>query len=310
MVRDVYYPSCGIGQLHVCRWEPERQPCGVVQIVHGIAEYVERYDAFARYLNALGYLVVAEDHMGHGKSIGKNGIKGYFHGGWFAATEDTYQLLKDTHREFPNIPYFLFGHSMGSFMVRTILVDHPDSPITGCIICGTGWIPETVLKAGLAACKAVCLLKGETSVSAGLQSLVFSGYNQKVDHPRTPYDWISRDNAVVDAYVADPMCGFTVTAGLLRDMLTGICYIQDNQNLGRMKTSLPVHFIAGGNDPVGQYGKGVRKVQKEFELCCMERLSCKIYPLCRHEILNELNRQEVFEDVGNWLENVRKKYVL
>ena len=156
MMRDIYYSSCGIGQIHACSWEPDGKPLGVVQIVHGIAEYAQRYDAFARYLNTQGYLVVAEDHMGHGKSA-DSGIKGYFHGGWFAAVEDTYQLLKDTRKEFPAIPYYLFGHSMGSFMTRTLLAEHPESTLSGCILSGTGWIAQPVLQTGLAVCKAVCV---------------------------------------------------------------------------------------------------------------------------------------------------------
>lgn len=304
MLRDSYYPSCGIGQIHVCRWEPEEQPCGVVQIVHGISEYAQRYDAVARYLNSLGYLVVAEDHMGHGESVLEGGIKGYFHGGWFSVVEDTYQLLKDTRKEFPDLPYFLFGHSMGSFIARTILIEHPEAAITGCIICGTGWIDNVVLKAGLLACKTVCTLKGETAVSNALQSLVFAGYDRKIEHPRTAYDWLSRDDAVVDAYMADPLCGFTVTAGLLRDMLTGISYIQVDRNLVRMNKSLPILFIAGGDDPVGQYGKGVLKAKEEFERSGMEQVSCKIYPLCRHEIHNEINKQEVLEDLAKWLDEI------
>lgn len=301
MVRDAYFPSCGIGQIHICRWEPEGQIRGVVQIVHGIAEYAERYDAFARYLNSLGYLVVAEDHMGHGKSVNDGGTKGYFHGGWFSAVEDTYQLLKDTRKEFPDVPYFLFGHSMGSFITRTILIDHPEASITGCIICGTGWIPGAVLKSGLLACKTFCLLRGDTTCSKSLQSLVFAGYNNKVEHPRTGYDWLSRDDSVVDAYLADPMCGFIVTAGLLRDMLTGISYIQNKQNILRMNKNLPVYFIAGGDDPVGQYGNGVLQAKAEFEKSGMTKVDCKIYPLCRHEIHNEINKEEVFEDLGSWL---------
>ena len=140
-----YYPSQGRGQLHGCRWLPDGEVRGIVQIVHGIAEYVERYDEFARYLNGLGYLVVAEDHMGHGGSVGESETKGYFHGGWFTAVADTYRLLETTHQAYPEVPYVLFGHSMGSFMTRTILEKYPDSGISACVICGTGWQPQALL---------------------------------------------------------------------------------------------------------------------------------------------------------------------
>lgn len=304
MREDFYFDSCGIGSIHACRWAPEAAPKAVVQIVHGIAEYVERYDAFAEYLTKQGYLVVAEDHMGHGKSIGKNGTQGYFVGGWFAAVEDSCRLMRRTKVEYPNIPYVLFGHSMGSFMVRTILTQYPDVDADAAVICGTGWIQEAALSIGIAACRMVCRLKGEKTPSEKLQGIVFGGYNRKVEHPRTPYDWINRDGKCVDAYVADPLCGFTASAGLLRDMMQGIAHIQRQENLQRMRKNLPVRFIAGGDDPVGHYGKGVRRAAKAFEDTGMTDVSVRIYPLCRHEILNEINKEEIYEDVTHWLQRV------
>ena len=307
MYKDGFYPSGGTGQIHYGCWEPEGQPKAVVQIVHGIAEHIQRYDAFARYLNFLGCLVVAEDHMGHGQSVGETGIQGYFYGGWFQAVEDTYQLLVQTRNAFADIPYILFGHSMGSFMARTILEVHPDSGISACIICGTGWMPEAVLKAGIVMCKGVCKLYGETKPNAALQSVVFGSYNRRIEHPRTAYDWLTRDAKIVDAYIADPMCGFTVTAGLLRDMLTGILYIQNAKNLEKMEKFLPVHFIAGGDDPVGNYSSGVLKAAEAFKQVGLQDISCRIYPLCRHEILNEINKQEIYEDIGQWIQGIIAK---
>ncbi len=300
MRTDHYFDSCGKGKIHYCRWTPEGEIKAVVQILHGIAEYVERYDHFARYLNSLGILVVAEDHMGHGKSIGET-AQGYFTGGWFAAVEDSYKLLTMTRAEYPNVPYIVFGHSMGSFMTRTLIAKYPDSGIAGAIICGTGWMPAAVLQAGKLAANLVCRSKGEQVPDRKLNDLIFSGYNNKVEHPRTTHDWLSRDNRIVDAYVADPLCGFVPTAGLLRDMLTGILHIQKKQTLHAMNKSLPVCFIAGGDDPVGSYGKGVYQAAQAFRDAGMTDVSCRVYPLCRHEILNELNKTEIYEDVSQWL---------
>ena len=299
MRSDFYYGSKGTGTIHGCRWTPEQPPVAVVQIIHGIAEYVERYDDFARYLNRLGFLVVAEDHMGHGKSINGEGIQGYFHGGWFTAVEDSYQLLQDTRKEFPDLPYVLFGHSMGSFMTRTILEKYPDSGISAAVICGTGWQPKAVLNTGIGVCRMVCKQQGEKKPSKILEKLVFSNYNKKVEHPRTPYDWLTRDSGIVDRYLADPFCGFTPTGGLMRELLTGIRYEQEN--LSAMKKDLPVLFIAGGDDPVGNYGKGVLRSAEAFRKAGMLDVSCKIYPLGRHEILNEINWEEVYQDISSWL---------
>ena len=301
MRTDVYYESCGVGHIRAGIWAPAGEPVAVVQILHGIAEHIERYENFARYLNQHGILVVAADHMGHGKSIGSNGIQGYFHGGWFSAVEDACQLLNTTKKQYPDLPYILFGHSMGSFMARTILARHPDSEITGAVICGTGWQSSLLLNAAIPMCNHICKKGGEQDPSPMLQKLMFGSYNKKVEHVRTDNDWLTRDSRVVDAYNADPLCGFPATAGLYRDMLTGIRYIQKEQSLQAMKKELPVLFVAGGDDPVGGYGVGVQQTVQKFKAVGMKDVTCKLYALCRHEILNEINKDEIFEDILNWI---------
>lgn len=301
MRSDFYYASCGKGMIHACRWEPLTEPRGIFQIVHGIAEHVERYDAFAQFLNTLGFIVVAEDHMGHGKTIGTEGTQGYFCGGWFNAVEDSYQLLKDTMAEHPDLPYILFGHSMGSFMARTILAKYPDCGIHAAIICGTGWQPAALLRVALPICALECKRNGETNPSAMLQNLIFGGYNKRVEHQRTSFDWLTRDDRIVDAYIADPLSGFDASAGLLRDMLKGISFVQARDRLQAMNKKLPVLFIAGGDDPVGGYGTGVQKTAEAFRNAGMQNVDVQIYPLCRHEILNEINRDEVYSAIAAWV---------
>ena len=294
-------PSNGIGQLHCCRWMPEGEPKAVLQIVHGIAEYIERYDDFAGFLNGLGYVVVAEDHMGHGQTVGTEGTQGYFEGGWFTAVSDSYALLRKTKAEYPQIPYVLFGHSMGSFMARTILEVYPDSGIAAAVICGTGWQPRAILPGAIGICQLACKKVGEKNPSDTLQNMVFGGYNKRVEHSRTAFDWLTRDAKVVDAYIAHPSCGFTATTGLLRDLLTGIRFIEQKQNLAKMNKDLPVLFIAGSDDPVGNYGKGVTRAAEEFRRAGMKHVACRLFPLGRHEILNEINRREVYDFTAKWL---------
>ncbi len=301
MRTDFWYDSQGAGKIHGCRWTPEGEVRAVLQIIHGIAEYIERYDDFARFLNDRGILVVAEDHMGHGQSVNGDGIQGYFHGGWFTAVADSYHLLEGTRKEFPDVPYILFGHSMGSFMTRTILCKYPNSGIAAAVICGTGWQPAALLPAVIKMVDAVCQKSGETEPNEKLQNLVFGTYNKRVEHPRTPFDWLTRDKAQVDAYIANPKCGFTASAGLLREMMRGILYIEQPKSLAAMRKDLPVFFIAGGDDPVGSYGKGVKKSAEAFKKAGMQDVSLRIYPLGRHEILNEINKAEVYEDVYQWV---------
>lgn len=301
MRTDHYFDSCGKGKIHYCRWTGEGEPKAILQLVHGIAERVERYDDFANFLTAQGYLVVAEDHMGHGGSIGEDGVKGYFHGGWFTAVDDTYRLMQDTMKEYPGLPYVLFGHSMGSFMARTILAKYPDSGITAAIICGTAWQPSFALPVLIKVLDGICKKSGEEQPNEKLDAMIFGGYTKGIENLRTPKDWLTRDEAVVDAYVADPLCGFVASSGLLRDMMTGISYIQQPKNLKNMKSHLPVFFIAGAEDPVGSCGKGVRQAAEAFKKAGMINVACKIYPDCRHEILNELNKAEVYGDIVKWL---------
>ena len=301
MRKDIFYPSCGAGQIHGSCWEPQGEVKAVVQIVHGIAEHVLRYDHFAAFLADNGILVVAEDHMGHGGSIAGGSKKGCFAGGWFAAVEDTYRLLQDTRAAYPNVPYILLGHSMGSFMARTILAKYPDSGIAAAVISGTAWMPGAVISAGQGMAKLICALQDEQKPNKMLQGMMFGGYNKRVEHQRTEYDWLTRDDAIVDAYVADPLCGFITSAGLLRDMLTGLGYIQKESSLSSMEKSLPILFIAGGDDPVGGYGEGVRSAGEAFQKAGMTDVTVKIYPLCRHEVLNEINKEDVYADVLSFI---------
>lgn len=301
MVTDFYYPSYGKGMIHGCRWEPVGQPIGVVQIVHGVAEHVGRYDHFAQYLANLGFVVVAQDHMGHGGSIGEEGTQGYFDGGWFKAVADVRRLLSHTQLEFPDVPYILLGHSMGSFMVRSLLCKYPKCGVSAAVISGTAWMHRGVINSGIAAATMVGRQKGFEQPSDMLNAMMFGGYNKRVEHKRTAFDWLTRDGQIVDAYIADPLCGFTVTAGLARDMMMGLKYIQEPENLERMNKKLPILFISGNADPVGNYGEGVRRAANAFAKAGMENVSMRLYPLCRHEVLNELNREEVYENILDWL---------
>lgn len=301
MRTEFQYDSRGGNRIQAFQWTPEGAPTAVIQIVHGITDHAMRYDQFARYLNRKGYLVVAEDHMGHGKTASLGGTRGYFEGGWDAAVEDVCHLIRRFRGAYPDLPYILLGQSMGSFLVRTILCKYAELGISGAVLCGTAWMPEGVVKAGKAAADAVCKMAGERKPSPMLRRLMFGNYNRRVERVRTSHDWLTRDNVIVDAYIADPMCNFPVSAGLIRDMLGGILYNQDRTNLCRMQKDMPVLFLSGGDDPAGSYGQGVHKCAAAFREAGMEQVNVKVYPLGRHEILNEINRAEVFRTINIWI---------
>ena len=307
MKQEFFYPSCGKGSIHACRWMPEGEIKCIVQIVHGIAEHTGRYEDFAAYLNGFGILVVAEDHMGHGKSIGDEGIQGYFHGGWHAAVEDSYALMKQTMSEYPGVPYTLLGHSMGSFMARTLLIDHPDSGIASCILSGTAWQPAALLAAGVPLCQLFCIGAREQKPCPTLQNIVFGGYNKRIENPATPFDWISSDAASVENYKEDPLCGFVASGGLLRDMMKGLKYIQKPENLDKMNKATPILFAAGEEDPVGSYGQGVKQAYEAFCNAGMAKAELRLYPGMRHEILSEVDRSQVYQQLRVWAEGTWAK---
>lgn len=305
-MKEFLLPSKGKGAIHCCKWEPSGEVRGVVQIVHGIAEYAARYSHLATYLTQQGFVVAADDHMGHGGSVDTDTIQGYFYGGWLKAVDDTYGLFQKMKAEYPDKPYFLFGHSMGSFMARTLLYRYPDAGFSGALISGTGWQPNIILSLGLAVCKMQARKHGDTGVSGTVKKLMFGGYNKHFDSPRTEYDWLSRDSAVVDNYISDPQCGFDATIGLSMAMLSGMKMNEERSNLSKMPKNLPVYIFSGNMDPVGNNGKGVRQTFEAFKRAGMEDVSLKLYPGGRHEMHNELNRDEVYQDILTYLEQHAK----
>ncbi len=306
-MKEFSFPVRKNTSIHCCQWIPEGEVRGVIQIVHGIAEYAARYDELAKVFTDHGFVVVADDHMGHGGSISEEIPQGCFADGWLTAVSDTYRLLCMTKEEYPDVPYFIYGHSMGSFMTRTLLYTYPDAGLSGAVISGTGWMPPVVLKSGRAVCKMEAKKKGENNTSPMINKLMFGNYNKGFDNPRTPLDWLSRDEKEVDKYIADPLCGFDASIGLAYEMLGGMLMNQDRKNLDKMPKDLPVLFVSGDADPVGSNGKGVRQAFEAFRKIGMKDVTLKLYPGGRHEMHNEINRTELHADVLAFLDRVLGK---
>lgn len=301
-MREFEISSTGGGKLRCGLWAPRTtRPEAVVQLVHGIAEHIGRYEDFASFLAARGFLVVADDHMGHGKSVGDGEAPGFFPSGWLGAVDDEIALLERVREELPNTPRFLLGHSMGSFLTRTLLYRRPDAGLRGVILSGTGWQSGLALRLGRRLCAREERRAGERGVSDTLQNMVFGRYNRRFRPNRTEHDWICSDPVAVDAYCADPLCGFPVTVGLARDLLEGIAMNQRKDNLLKMPKDLPVLFFSGACDPVGGMGRGVERTARAFREAGMRKVSVRLYPGGRHEMLSEKNRDEVFADVLAWI---------
>lgn len=305
--QEFFFPSHdGVHQCHAVEWRPEgRAPRAVVQLVHGISEYILRYDGFARFLADRGFLVVGHDHLGHGGTASGRSEYGFLaeRDGWRHLVEDVRSLRVRTGEAHPGLPYFLLGHSMGSFVARTYLIDYPGT-LDGCILSGTGQEPGALVAFGHLLTGVLGCGWGKRKVNALVKALTLDPYNKKFAPNRTSADWISRDTAVVDAYCADPLCSFYPTVGMNHDMLGGLRYIANRANLARMDTNTPVYFFSGDADPVGQEGQGVQKVAGWFRDAGGRDVTVKLYPGGRHEMLNETNREEVYQDVLGWLERV------
>ncbi len=289
-------------KLHAVRWIPDdRKPKYILQIVHGMAEHVDRYEAFAEYMTGKGIMVTAEDHLGHGKSITDKGP------GFFCKQDPATVIVRDVHRlkkmnqeAYPGVPYFILGHSMGSYMLRNYLCRYGKG-IDGAIIMGTGMEPKFRVL-GLKAIVAVSSLFGKYSKPCKLADKAATGaYQKRIKNPRTPFDWLTKDEAIVDKYIADPLCGFTFTGNGFKTLAETIWRLYKDSYVSKMPVTLRTFIISGSEDPVGNYGAGPKKVYESFLAQGMQRVQFKLYEGDRHEILNETDKATVYEDIYKWI---------
>ncbi len=301
--QDFYYDSSTHkNRIHARKCLPGTKPRAVIQIVHGIAEYIDRYDDFMSFLAQNGFVAVGNDHLGHGKSISSPAELGFFaeNDGWNRVVDDMDGLRNIMHQEYPDLPYIFFGHSMGSFLTRTYIIENPDK-YDAAIISGTGQQAKALVLSGYLLASAAVKINGPKGDGKMLNDVAFGTYNKKITCPVTPFDWLSRDPENVKKYMDDPLCGFVAKVSLYRDMMGGIRYISNQKNVDKMNKEPPIYFMSGAEDPVGDYGEGVEKAYKAFCDAGLKDVFMRLYPGGRHEMLNEINRQDVYQDILNWL---------
>lgn len=304
----------GENKLHVIVWYPMDGVRAIVQISHGMSEYVDRYDRLATFLAQRGILVIGNDHLGHGETAKNMDELGYFPAKDLSKTvvDDLYKVTKTIRARYPDIPFFLLGHSMGSFLARRYLMTY-GRQLDGIILMGTGSQPPAVLKAARAAADSLSLVKGKRHRSKTMLNLAFGTYNKRIKPFRTEYDWLSRDTASVDAYMADPYCGFMFTLNGYKVLFDVLSFIQDEKNIRRLPADVPVFFVAGMDDPVGHYGEDVKAICRSYREAGMKHVDLKLYPEDRHELLNELDYEQVQEDLLSFVEahlDRRDQYVV
>ena len=289
-------------------WIPENNNIhSIVHIFHGMAEHSARYDRFATYLNTLGIAVFAQDHRGHGMTASDD-EQGWFADkkGWNRVVQDGYELSLEISKIYPEKDIFLLGHSMGSFLVRSLIPRYPEL-YTGAIISGTGSSQGLLGAVGKLIARVRAVKNKGHNPDRLLDHLSFGSFGKDFQPQKTSFDWLSRDEEEVQTYINDPLCGFVCTTRFFIDLLDGIALANRQSLMRRIPKDFPMLIISGANDPVGGYGKGVQKVYKKYKQAGMNDITINLVKGARHEILNETNREDIHKILGLWLENHKSR---
>ena len=302
---EFYFPSKdGNTEIHTIEWKPEGEVRAVLQICHGMVEYIRRYDEFAQFLCGEGYYVVGNDHLGHGKSIQAKSEYGFFNEkyGNACVLGDMHTLRQRTEKKYPGVPYFMLGHSMGSSLLRQYIQMYGNG-LSGAVLMGTvADHKKAALLFGKRLCRVMAAFRGWHYRSKMVDNLVLGAYNKKFKPARTRADWITSDNENLDMYVADPLCSFMSTVNAYYNVFSGMIGIQRKESVYMIPKVLPVLFVSGADDPVGEFGKGVRKIYEKYRAAGIRDVTLRLYTGDRHEILNETDRDQVYKDLLGWFE--------
>lgn len=304
-MQDLFYPSAdGRTTIHACIWRPQGQVKGVFQIIHGMAEYAARYAPFAEFLTENGFAVAAEDHLGHGQSVVGQEDYGYFTEGNGADTvlADIRALTVKVKELFPDKPYFIMGHSMGSFFCRKYIALY-GGDLSGAVIMGTGWQPKIILNLALTLTRQTAAREGWHYISKQIDGMAFGNYNKRFKPSRTQFDWLSENPENVDAYIADELCGIPFTCSGFYGLFNIIKDVCNKEAVSKVPKNLPVFFVAGSDDPVGDYGEGVKKAYNMFVKAGVEDVSLTLYNGGRHEILNDNCAPQVMQDILEFIQD-------
>jgi alpha-beta hydrolase superfamily lysophospholipase len=291
--------------LFAYRWLPESPPKAAVQIVHGLAEHAGRYARLAQALTGAGYAVYANDHRGHGLTQATPADLGFFaeHDGWRRLLDDVWQLNRQIAADHPGLPLFLIGHSMGSFLAQQFISEHGEA-LAGVVLSGSDGKPPALASVGRLVARIERLRLGPRGRSGVIHALAFGAFNKAFAPPRTPADWLTRDPAEVDKYVADPLCGFIATTQTWVDLLDALRQIARPELQALIPKRLPIHIISGSTDPVSDGTKRLQQLLAAYRGAGLEHVTHRFYEGARHELFNETNRDEVTRDLILWLDGV------
>ena len=298
----VYQTMSDDASVAMYTWLPEQAPKAVLHIVHGMAEHALRYDDFAKTACKRGFVVVASDHRGHGKTGEKNGLTGYLADGdgFERVVDDQKEINAEIRKRYPCLPVVIIGHSFGSFVTQEYIERYGATVKAAALIGSAG--PNPSVSVALLLANLNCAFKGRKSATKFMNALIFGSYNSRVKNPRTVFDWLSRDEREVKKYIDDEYCGFICTAGFFQDFMRGLKRLHTQAALTGIPTDLPVLITAGAEDPVSNGGKTLKNLYRIYQDIGMQDVTLKLYENARHEILNEINKEEVKADILGWIE--------
>ena len=305
----------GKTSLHCVRWEPDGKPVGVVQLVHGMVEYLERYAPFAEYLVSRGFVVFGHDHIGHGRSVRNTGDWGVMNcdNPNDVMVEDMFLHFRVMNRRYAGRPFVILAHSMGSYMLRQMLSQKAGElyGLDGAVIMGTGQEDEKLLDFGLSVVDFIASFRGWSYKSPLVPKMLFNKPFRKHPIGRTygANSWLTHDQEIVHQYYCDPKCSFILSLGGFKGLFQACRYAVNQENVNKIPKNIPVLFVSGDEDPVGDMGEGVRRAFQQFVDAGIQDVTLKLFEGDRHEILNELDREEVYEYLYEWIMKIvrRKK---
>ncbi|WP_291567444.1 MULTISPECIES: alpha/beta hydrolase [unclassified Clostridium] len=291
-------------KMNMYKWEPKDKDSvkGIINIAHGMAESGIRYERFAKTLVDNGFIVYAGEHRGHGLTCSNIEDLGYIcdNDGFHTMVEDLKEINNFIKEENLNLPIIIMGHSMGSFLAQRYIEEYGDT-VNGAIISGTNGNPGLILNFGIFISSIEMRIRGRKAKSKLLDGMIFGTYNKRIHKNKTRVDWLTRDEEEVEKFINDPYCGTVFTTSFFNDLMKGLKVIHKEENLNKIPKNLPILIFSGDADPVGRYGKGLDNLINLYKSLGIKNLHYKIYKDGRHEMLNEINKDEVFEDIINWL---------
>lgn len=306
--KDFYFPAEDGRDISAVRWLPDNEKVkAVIQLNHGMAEHKERYEYFAEKLTDNGFAVYIHDHRGHGKTARDEEELGHFDdkNGWSKVLSDIHILTLKIKKDYPSLPFFLFGHSMGSVLVRDYIATY-DEDIKCVVLSGTAKNPGLLGKIGVKLAKFEELRIGKRGKSKLMNALTFGDFNKKFKPVRTEFDWLSRDEKQVDKYINDPYCGFICSAKFFQDMIKGTLEVNNPEKINGINKNLHIYIMSGTADPVGGYDKGVKKIYNDYKNAGIKNVTLKLYEGARHELLNEINKDEIISELIDYLKMLLK----